>query len=214
MWYNLEGMVEIFDDLKKIFNLNGYRLYMIGSTSRDYLFKNEIRDYDFVSNATPLQIKKFLDIELTFMKYGVSKYKYKGFNIDIATLRKEEDYFDYRHPKKIEFVNNIEEDYKRRDFTINAIYIDENYNIIDPSSGVTDLKNRTLRMIGDPEKRIKEDPLRILRAIRFKEEYDLSIEESLNDSIKNNYDLLTKLNKEKIKQEEIKLTKVKELKNA
>lgn len=202
-------MNEIFDSLKKIFNDNGFRLYMIGSTSRDYLLNKEIADYDFVSDATPKEVSKFIDVDTTFSKYGITNFHFKGIKIDLATLRKETNYEDYRHPSKIEFIKDINIDYLRRDFTINAIYIDENYQIIDPSKGVIDLKNKVLKMIGDPYKRIKEDPLRILRAKRFEFEYNLTIEETLKKALEENEYLLKELNPDKIHMELLKLEKIK-----
>lgn len=204
-------MNKIFDDLATIFSKNGFSLYMIGSTSRDYLLNKEIFDYDFVSDATPLDIKKFLDtdkLDTTFQKFGTLKYKYLDKKIDIVTLRKEEDYQDYRHPNKIIFINNIEEDYLRRDFTINAIYIDKNYKIIDPSNGYLDLKNRKLKFIKDPLTSIKEDPLRILRAYRFIKEYNLSIDDEVLKILKENEFLLNNLNEAKIKEEKQKYAEV------
>lgn len=194
-------MLEIFEKLKVRFNENGYRLYMIGSTSRDYLINNQILDYDFVSDATPNEIEKFLKVDKTFSKYGITTLKLNGYKIQIATLRKEGEYLDSRHPSSIEFIKDINVDYLRRDFTINAIYIDENYKIIDPSGGVIDLKNRVLRFIGDPLTRIKEDPLRILRAKRFIKEYNLSASKEVLDLLDSNMALLEKLNKEKVKEE-------------
>lgn len=199
-------MDKIFDYLKDIFYKNGFSLYMIGSTSRDYLLNREILDYDFVSDATPSDIKKFLDnLDLTFEKYGTIKYKYKDKKIDIVTLRKEEEYIDFRHPNKITFIKDINIDYKRRDFTINAIYIDKNYKIIDPSNGLLDLKNRHLRFIKDPLTSIKEDPLRILRAYRFIKEYNLTIDENVLKILKDNECLLKNVKTQKIEEENRKL---------
>ncbi len=196
-------MDKTFDYFKNIFNKNGFRLYMIGSTSRDYLLNNKIKDYDFVTDAKPTDTLKFLKLNDTFAKYGVLNTKYDGINVDIVTLREELNYKDHRHPNEIKFINDINKDYKRRDFTINAIYIDENYKIIDPTnSGVNDLHNRILRFIGDPLTRIKEDPLRILRAYRFIEEYNLNVDENTLSILKNNEDLLKKINPNKVKEEE------------
>ena len=204
-------MNAIFDNLKELFNKNGFRLYMIGSASRDYLLNKEIKDYDFVTDATPIEIAKFLDCDLTFSRFGCVKYKLNNKHIDIVTLRKESDYEDNRHPNKIIFIKDINEDYKRRDLTINAIYIDENYKILDVSKqGYEDLKNHKLRFIGDPLKRIKEDPLRILRAKRFALEYNLDIEESVKKILKENEYLLNELNKAKIDEELRKLKAVEE----
>lgn len=193
----------IFQKLAKIFNDNGYRLFMIGGTTRDYLLGLEVFDFDFVTDATPSEIKAFLpDADFTFEKYGSVHIKVDGVKTDVTTLRVEDDYIDYRHPGKIRFVKTIEEDYVRRDFTVNAIYMDENFNIIDPSNGKKDLDSKLIRFIGDPEKRIKEDPLRILRAKRFAKKLNFKIEEKTQNAIDKFSYLLEKLNPEKIKEEE------------
>ena len=198
--------LDIFKRLAKLFNENGFSLFMIGGTSRDYLLKLEVYDYDFVSDATPKDMKKFLpDANYSFEKYGSVKIKLDGVHADITTFRKEEEYLDYRHPSKITYVKTILEDYVRRDFTINAIYIDKDMKVIDPSGGLEDLKNKVIRFIGDPETRIKEDPLRILRAERFKEKLNFRIEEKSLAAINKYRYLLDKLNPDKIKEEQRKL---------
>lgn len=200
-------MNDTFDFFKKIFNSNGYRLYMIGSSSRDYLLNRVIEDYDFVTNATPKEIVNFLEVSTTFEKYGVVKTKYKNKNVDIVTLREEYNYLDHRHPNKINFINDINKDYLRRDFTINAIYIDENYNVIDPSNGLIDLKEKRLKFIKDPLLSIEEDPLRILRAYRFIKEYGLSVDDNTLLILKNHEYLINTLNKDKINEEMRKFNK-------
>lgn len=192
----------VFLSLAKLFNDNGYRLYMVGGTTRDYLLDKEVCDYDFVSDATPEQMKKFLpDANYTFAKYGSVHAKSLGEHVDITTLRIENNYGDSRHPSEICFTNSLEKDYIRRDFTINAIYIDENFNVIDYCGGVTDLKKKIIRFIGEPDKRVKEDPLRILRAKRFAHNLDFEIEEKSLKAIEQNSELLNKLNPQKIQEE-------------
>lgn len=199
----------VFDTLKEIFNRNKFRLFMVGSTSRDYLLNNEINDYDFVTDATPEEVKKFLDVDMTFAKFGSVKYYLNDNKIDIVTLREEGDYEDKRHPSYIKFIKDINVDYKRRDFTINAIYIDENYVVQDISkTGEEDLFNKRLRFIGEPEKRIKEDPLRILRAKRFIIEYELFIDETTKEIIHKNLYLLKYISKGKLEEENRKLEMV------
>lgn len=206
--YHLNMNILVFDELSKLFNSHGFRLYMIGGTTRDYLLNLEVLDYDFVTDATPIEMKSFLvDGNYVFAKYGTVKVKLDGKHIDITTLRKESDYLDSRHPSNVIFTKNLEEDYKRRDFTINAIYMDEKYNPIDFCNGISDLNNRIIRFIGDPVKRIKEDPLRILRAKRFKEKLGFNYEKNTEIAIEENYDLINKLNPDKIKEEERKLHK-------
>ena len=194
--------LEIFDNLSTLFNKNGFRLYIIGGTSRDLLLGEDVDDYDFVTDATPSEMKEFLpDANYRFEKYGTVRLKIDGFHIDITTLRKESSYVDARHPLEIEFTKSLDEDYKRRDFTINAIYIDENYNVIDKCGGVSDLNDGVIRFIGDPLTRIKEDPLRIIRAERFKTRFNFAYAGNLGDLLRENSYLLDKLNPEKIKEE-------------
>ena len=181
---------------------------MIGGTSRDYLLNLKINDYDFVTDAKPFEIELFLNVDSTFGKYGTVKYHLDNKKIDIVTLREEGDYVDLRHPSFVRFIDDINIDYKRRDFTINAIYIDEKYDIIDPTGlGIFDLKNKILRMIGDPSTRFKEDPLRILRGYRFAEEYNLKIDESTKNAMDENKYLIDLLNKDKIIEENKKFEK-------
>lgn len=200
---------EIFLKLAKLFNDNGYRLFMIGGTTRDYLLSLDVYDYDFVSDATPEEMKTFLkDGNYTFAKYGSVRLKVDGIHIDITTLRVEGEYLDYRHPSYIKYVRTINEDYVRRDFTINAIYIDEQMNVIDPTNlGIKDLENKIIRFIGEPEKRIKEDPLRIIRAERFAKKLNFIIEEKSRLAIEKNRHLLDEINPEKIKEEIRKMNK-------
>lgn len=202
-------MNEIFEYLKKIFNEHNFHIYMIGSTSRDFLMKREIEDYDFVTDATPDEVLSFLDCNTTYKKFGTLSLKVNDKHCDIVTLRKESGYLDLRHPSKIEFIKDINEDYKRRDFTINAIYIDEDYKVRDVSKdGVNDLNNKILRFIGDPTKRIKEDPLRILRAKRFIVEYGLTPEKETLKALKENKDLISTIKEGKIIEEKRKFDKI------
>lgn len=193
---------EIFNKLAKLFNKNGFRLYMIGGTSRDYLLGIDFSDYDFCTDATPSEMKVFLpDASYTFEKYGSVRLKIEGMHVDITTLRIEDEYTDNRHPSKIRFTNKLSDDYKRRDFTINAIYIDEDFNPIDYCGGLNDLKNKVIRFIGNPETRIKEDPLRILRAQRFAKKLGFAIENESKKAISENYSLIDKLNPQKVNEE-------------
>ena len=200
--------IEIFDKLATLFEENGYRLYMIGGTSRDFLLNRDVLDYDFVTDAKPVEMKKFLpEANYRFEMFGTVRLKIDGKHIDITTLRKEGRYQDSRHPSKIEFTLKLEEDYVRRDFTINAIYIDKNYEIIDFCGGFQDLKDKIIRFIGDPIKRVEEDPLRILRGERFAYKLGFKIEEKTKYAFDSKRDLLEKLNPEKIKEENAKYLK-------
>lgn len=194
-------MYPIFEHFSKLFKEHSFKLYMIGGTSRDHLLGIVPNDFDFVTDASPDEMKSFLEGDYTFIRFGVVKVKFNNIHADIVSMRKESDYKDYRHPKNVTYVKTIIEDYLRRDFTINAIYIDLEGNIIDPSGGLLDLKDGIIRFIGDPETRIKEDPLRILRAERFSKKLKFKIDEKTSVAIERNRELLNKLNPDKINME-------------
>ena len=189
--------------LNKLFEENGFSLYLVGGTVRDYLLNLPLDDMDVVTDATPEDIKKFLpDASFTFARFGSVSYKTdKKVKFDITTLREEKGYEDGRHPDKIHFVKDLSIDVKRRDFTVNALYMNSKLEVIDYVDGEKDLSNHTLRMVGNPDLRIKEDPLRIIRALRFSIDYKLSIDKELDLAIRNNISLLEKLNIEKIHQD-------------
>ena len=194
---------DLFKFLNDIFQENGFSIFEVGGSVRDELLGLEVFDFDFATNATPEEMMKFLpNANDTFARFGCIKYKGEHGRAEITTFRVEESYDDFRHPNKIRFVKTLDEDYKRRDFTINAIYKDINGKLYDPSNGVEDLKNKTIRFIGDPETRIKEDPLRILRAKRFASKLGFEIEENSLKAMEKLEYLLEKLNPDKIKEEE------------
>lgn len=197
-----EKNLELFTKIFNLFRDNGYTLFMVGGTVRDHLLGLELFDMDVVSDATPNQMKEFLtDADYTFARFGSVKLKIDDVKFDITTMRKESQYEDARHPNRVVFCRSIEEDVKRRDFTINGLYMDENKKIYDFVNGQNDLKNKIIKTIGVADKRIKEDPLRIVRALRFSIEFDFYIDEDLQKAINNNKDLLSKLNPAKIEEE-------------
>ena len=196
---NLVSFIELANE----FNKHGYQLYLVGGTVRDYLLNEPLTDMDAVSEATPEEIISFLPkVDATFKRFGSLKYKTSdGLKFDITTLRKESSYEDNRHPNKVIFVKDLKEDYLRRDFTVNALYMNKDLKVIDYCHGQEDLKNNILRMVGDPDTRIKEDPLRILRAIRFHLMHHLKIEESLLKAMHDNFYLLRNITDAKIRSE-------------
>ena len=194
---------KLFEFLDKIFKENGFSIFEVGGSVRDELLGLEVYDFDFATDATPEEVMKFLpDSNDTFAKYGCIKYKGEYGRAEITTFRVEEKYDDFRHPTKISFVKSLNEDYLRRDFTINAIYKDASGKIYDPANGVEDIKNKLIRFIGNPEKRIQEDPLRILRAKRFATKLGFEIELETQKAMEKLSYLLEKLNPDKIKEEE------------
>ena len=199
----MDYKLELYLKLNKQFAGHGYKLYLVGGTVRDFLLGVELTDMDAVTDATPEEMKDFLvDANYTFEKYGsVSIKPDKKVKFDITTMRAETSYQDSRHPSEIKFVKDLSVDVKRRDFTINALYLDADLKVIDYVDGQKDLENRTLRMIGDPNIRLKEDPLRIIRAIRFAADHSLSLDKELEEAIKNNVGELNNLNPEKVHQD-------------
>lgn len=196
-------------ELETLFNKKGFSLFFVGGTVRDCLLKQDICDVDLVTQASPIEMKDIIvDGDFTYEKFGYVRAKFNGFVFDITTLRVEDEYSDFRHPRKIVFTNKLEEDCRRRDFTINGLYMDTSFNIYDYVGGVEDLNNRILKMIGDPNKRLKEDPLRIIRALRFSLSYKLTISDELKEAIISCKDMLESLNIDKIKQD------IKKIKNS
>ena len=194
--------LEEYQKLNSIFDKNGFSLYLVGGTVRDYLLNIELTDMDAVTDATPEEMKVFLkDACYTFERFGSVSLKVDNIKFDITTMREEESYQDSRHPRQIKFIKDLSTDVKRRDFTVNALYLDKDLKPIDFVGGISDLNNHILRMVGNPENRLKEDPLRIIRALRFSIDYDLTIEEELDKAIRNNIALIKKLNIEKVKQD-------------
>lgn len=199
----MENRLESFARLAEQFERHGFTLYLVGGTVRDYLLGYALEDMDAVTDATPNQVISFLpNVDDTFAHLGSLKYKDpNGVKFDITTLRKESGYTDSRHPNRVIFVSDIEDDYQRRDFTVNAMYMDKDLKIYDFCNGQQDLKNRILRMVGDPDKRLKEDPLRILRAIRFSLMYKLKIDRELKEAMVDRFYLLQNITDAKIRSE-------------
>jgi poly(A) polymerase len=196
----------IFFSLSDLFLKNGFSLWMIGGSSRDYLLHRAFNEFDLVTDATPEEMKKFIpDANFRFAHYGTIKLFINNVKIDITTLREESTYQDLRHPQSIRFIRHLNKDYLRRDFTVNSLYLDKSLQVIDFVNGLDDLKTKTLRMIGDPYIRFQEDPLRILRAIRFHHVLGFSFEPTLAKAIIDCLHLIDYLKPQKIKEELLKM---------
>ena len=208
-----------FKDLKPIlesFSIHGHTAYLVGGSSRDILLAKKTQDVDIASDARPEKIVAMFNLTkvdpFTF-KFGSLKATINSIPVEITTLRKESDYKDFRRPSNIEFVKDPQIDSNRRDFTINALYIDKEGKVLDFHNGQQDLKDKIIRMIGNPQERISEDPVRIIRALRFALVLNFKIEESLVTAIKQHQDLLSEVSDFRIKDELIKLRKSKETKD-
>ena len=147
----------------------GFEGYIVGGYVRDLMLGQKTGDIDICTNATPREVAKIFNIAPPVREcYGTSWIKYKGKVYEITTYRKEIKYINNRRPEKIEYINTLEEDVIRRDFTINAICMNSKGEVLDPTGeGINDLNKKIIRAIGDPNEKMESDALRILRAIRF-----------------------------------------------
>ncbi len=190
---------EIKKILKKI-ESNGYEAYIVGGYVRDYILHIPTTDVDICTNALPKDIMRIFDIKKENSSYGSIKITTKKFNYDITTYRKEENYKN-RKPETITYVNNLIDDIKRRDFTINALCMNSDGTIIDLLNGTNDLNNKIIRTIGDTDTKLAEDPLRILRAIRFSVILDFQLDKNIKDFILNNKSVIRTLSYTRKKEE-------------
>lgn len=200
----MDEKLALFQEIFHLFQEKGHTLLLVGGTVRDFLLSRPLDDMDLVTDATPNEMKDILKeqkINDSFAKFGFIRLIYKGVSFDITTLRKEKGYGDFRHPNKIVFVKKLKQDYKRRDFTINAMYMDEKLHVIDYAGGLRDVNDSLICMVGNPNRRIKEDPLRIIRAIRFSLDLGFHIERRLDKAMRRYVGTLSLLNPDKIKQD-------------
>ena len=173
--------IKIPDILKKmneIFVQHGYKAYLVGGAVRDMLMGKEPHDWDVTTDATPEQIMSiFRKVIPTGIAHGTVTVHFMKNEIEVTTFRTESDYSDGRHPDKVEYTGNIEEDLSRRDFTINAIasYLGDG-TITDPFHGRDDIKRKVIRTVGNPLERFSEDGLRPVRAVRFSAQLGFEIE--------------------------------------
>lgn len=191
--------------LKKI-NSNGYESYVVGGFVRDRLLGIKSTDIDICTNATPQQLSNIFKGAIAPSEtYGAVTLIYKNIRYEITTYRKEIKYDDHRRPSKIEYIDNLLEDLKRRDFTINTFCMDSNGKTIDLLDAKDDLDNKIIKTVGNPKYRLKEDVLRILRAIRFATSLNFDINPDVKKAIKKNSKLLKNLSYTRKKDE---LTKI------
>ena len=147
---------------------HGFKAYIVGGFVRDYILGNTTNDVDICTDATPMDIKLIFDnITLPRMDYGAVRVDIKKHRFDIMTFRKDIGYHNNRKPMEIEYIKDLKEDLIRRDFTMNTLCMDKNGNIVDLLNGKEDIENRVINTVGESISRFMEDPLRILRAIRF-----------------------------------------------
>lgn len=191
----LNSAFEILNIIEK----NGFEAYIVGGYVRDTLLGITSNDIDITTNAKPSDLLKIFS-DITENKYGSVRLIYNNYEYEITTYRKEIAYKNYRWPK-IVYIDSLYEDLLRRDFTINTLCMDKNKNIIDLFDAQKDLENKIIKCIGDPKSKLKEDSLRILRAIRFASTLNFNIDINLLTEIKNNSNLLKHLSYDRKKDE-------------
>jgi poly(A) polymerase/tRNA nucleotidyltransferase (CCA-adding enzyme) len=203
----------IVEKLKKA----GFEAYIVGGCVRDLLRNVEPEDWDVTTNAKPKEIQKIFPKSFYSNKFFTVTVQTKSENprlreIEITTFRKEAKYTDKRHPDTVEFAKTLEEDLARRDFTINAMALDLETKdkrletrVIDLFDGQLDLKNKTIRTVGDPKERFSEDALRMLRAVRFATILGFKIEERTAKAILENSYWLKMISKERVRDEFLKI---------
>ncbi len=208
----------VYRSLKNLFEafwlFNKKELYLVGGVVRDLLLGKEPKDYDLTTNATPDEVKEICD--KLHLKYFDSGIKHGTLTIiddfykmsyEITTYRIDHDYVDGRHPESVEFVASLEEDLKRRDFTINSFAYDllKKELVMLDESYLKDLEFGIIRTVGNPEDRFREDALRMLRALRFAAQLNFTIQRDTYHAIEKYCVLLKKISKERIRDE---LTKI------
>lgn len=180
---------------------SGFSAYVVGGSLRDLLLGMEIHDTDIATNAFPSQVEKIFKeytVIETGIKHGTVTLVINHTPYEITTFRTEGPYSDSRRPDNVFFTNCIEEDLKRRDFTVNALAFSKKNGLIDLFCGLDDLKNKVLRAVGNPKKRFSEDALRIMRALRFASVLGFEIEKETKSAIIEYSYLLDKIAVERI----------------
>lgn len=190
------------DAMLRKLNQAGYAAYFVGGCVRDTLLGREIHDWDITTAALPERIMRvFPHCIPTGIQHGTVTVFDGDTQAEITTFRRDGRYHDGRHPDSVFFVPNLEEDLSRRDFTINAMAMDETGEITDLFGGRADLARKIIRCVGEPDKRFQEDALRMLRALRFSAQLGFTIEEETFAAIGRNAALCRQLSRERVRTE-------------
>lgn len=205
--------MKIPQEIEKIIkelNNAGFEAYIVGGCVRDLLMDSKPKDWDITTNAKPEKIQKIFPDSFYENQFGTVGVKIKDGEetkdvVEVTTYRIESKYTDKRHPDEIKFAAKLEDDLKRRDFTVNALALGSNGKTVDLFRGQDDLKNKIIRAVGDAEERFNEDALRMLRAIRFAVALGFEIEPKTLRAIKKHHRLLQIISKERIRDEFIKI---------
>lgn len=181
---------------------SGFQAYFVGGSVRDYLLNRSISDVDIATSATPSEVKEIFPRTVDIgIEHGTVLVLFQNKSYEITTFRSEGEYQDYRRPKEVSFIRNLNDDLKRRDFTMNAIAMDLNGKIIDPYNGFSAIQNKVIETVGSANERFQEDALRIMRAVRFVSQLSFAIEEETLQAIAKLVPLLKNIAVERIRAE-------------
>ena len=189
-----KNVMYIIDELEN----KGYEAYIVGGCVRDSILNRIPNDWDITTNAKPEEVSEIFDkVILTGIKHGTVTVIIENEHYEVTTYRIDGEYSDSRRPDTVEFTDDITKDLARRDFTINAIAYSPYRGITDPFNGLRDIKYKIINTVGNEHDRFKEDPLRILRAIRFEFQLDFDITPNVYYGILRNSHLLQNISKER-----------------
>ncbi|QED48412.1 CCA tRNA nucleotidyltransferase [Cytobacillus dafuensis] len=176
----------------------GYEAYFVGGSVRDCLLHKEIADVDIATSATPEELKEIFSRTVDVgIEHGTIVVLFKGIPYEVTTFRTESEYIDFRRPTEVQFIRSLNEDLKRRDFTMNAIAMDKHGQFFDPFHGREAIKERVIKTVGNAEDRFQEDALRMMRAIRFYSQLDFKIDDTTRKAIISSSHLLEKISVER-----------------
>ena len=172
------------EKILRILEENGYEAYVVGGCVRDSIMGRIPDDWDITTSAQPEQVKALFHRTVdTGLQHGTVTVLIEKEGFEVTTYRVDGDYEDGRHPKEVLFTSSLEEDLKRRDFTINAMAYHPDKGLVDLFHGMEDMRNKVIRCVGSPRERFREDALRILRAVRFSAQLGFSIEQKTKEGI-------------------------------
>lgn len=184
----------------------GFEAYAVGGCVRDSILGREPDDWDITTSATPWQVKELFQRTVdTGLQHGTVTVLIGGGAHEVTTYRIDGDYEDGRHPKEVTFTASLEEDLKRRDFTVNAMAYNEQEGLVDPFGGMEDLQRKCIRCVGAAAERFAEDALRILRALRFSAQLGFGIERETYEAVCRMAPSLSRISAERIAVELTKL---------
>ena len=180
----------------------GFEAYVVGGAVRDFLLGKSATDVDVTTSALPEEVKAIFSVSIDVgIAHGTIIVVMDECAIEVTTFRTDGSYVDHRRPTDVTFVRSLEEDLKRRDFTMNAMALTIDDDIIDLFGGKEDIENGIIRTVGDPNDRFTEDALRMLRAIRFTAQLNFQLEEQTSEAIKKNASNIVHVSNERITNE-------------